>query len=310
MNPLDLRGPEFLLFYLVYGALVLWGLAAWRRRVETADGVGVKLSDPYLIAQLRGGRNEALRVATLSLIDRGLLQVRGQELAVAEGVTPDAVRRPIEKEILALFARGNPAWLLFDTSAAGAATLAFERALLLEGLLPGEPHTRQRRGRAVWAVVLLAGLAFVKLLVALARGRTNVLFLIVLAVLFTLVAVARAFPRRTAKGDALLADLRALFAGLRQRAASLHPGGATSEVALLAAVFGLSALPATGWAEARALLDAAQRGFPNSGAGGASSGGSGSVFDVFTTSSCGSASSCGGGSCGGGCGGGCGGCGS
>ncbi len=47
----------------------------------------------------------------------------------------------------------------------------------------------------------------------------------------------------------MLRDLRRLFRALRQRAASIRPGAMTSDTMLLAAVFGLSALPSTGFAD-------------------------------------------------------------
>jgi hypothetical protein len=48
-----------------------------RRAGESAEPPAVNLSDPYLIAYLRGGKNEVLRIATVTLIDRGYLTVLG-----------------------------------------------------------------------------------------------------------------------------------------------------------------------------------------------------------------------------------------
>jgi hypothetical protein len=45
----------------------------------------VNLADPYLIAFLRGGKNESLRVVTMSLVDRCLLAASGTKLAATEG---------------------------------------------------------------------------------------------------------------------------------------------------------------------------------------------------------------------------------
>jgi hypothetical protein len=84
----------------------------------------------------------------------------------------------------------------------------------------------------------------------------------------------------------MVKDLRRLFSALRQRAASIRPGAMTSDTVLLAAVFGLSALPTTGFADIVRVYKKS-----------ASSGG-------------GCGSSCGSGCGGGGSGGGCGGCGS
>src|SRR6185436_11482472 len=74
-----------------------------------------------------------------------------------------------------------------------------------------------------------------------------------LTLIFAIVAARSGRPFRTARGDALLADLRTLFRRLKDRAGSLRAGGATADAALLAAVFGLSALPASGFAYAKRL---------------------------------------------------------
>jgi hypothetical protein len=78
-----------------------------------------------------------------------------------------------------------------------------------------------------------------KIWVALSRGRSNIAFLIILTVVACILASKIYNPHRTPAGDALLADIRMLFARLKERAHTLRPGGETSEVALLMAVFGV-----------------------------------------------------------------------
>ena len=73
MNPFDLYGPEFLLFYTVLAAVLIAGLYVVRGSQEPEDPTPVRLTDPYAIACLRGGPNEMLRVATVNLVERGLL---------------------------------------------------------------------------------------------------------------------------------------------------------------------------------------------------------------------------------------------
>ncbi|HEX2521692.1 MAG TPA: hypothetical protein VHP35_06150 [Terriglobia bacterium] len=60
MNPFDLTGPQFLVFYLAFGGCVLLALNFIRKARESSDNSKVTLTDPYLIAYLRGGKNEAL----------------------------------------------------------------------------------------------------------------------------------------------------------------------------------------------------------------------------------------------------------
>lgn len=91
MNPFELSGPEFLLFYIIFSVVVIGVAVFWRRRAELpAAPPKLDLSDPYLIAYLRGGDAEVLRVATVTLIDRGLLKADGTRLQRAEHASPNA----------------------------------------------------------------------------------------------------------------------------------------------------------------------------------------------------------------------------
>ena len=99
-NPLDMYGPEFLVFYFVVGALTLLFVRYRIRQQESQLNVPrLNLTDPYEIALLRGGENEAFRIAALSLIDRGLLEVSGETIKTKSKATLDNARRSIEKAI-------------------------------------------------------------------------------------------------------------------------------------------------------------------------------------------------------------------
>ncbi len=290
VNPLDLRGPEFLLFYAVIGlAVLVWLLYARGHDEDGESRRTPRLSDPYLIAYLRGGSNEAVRVACVSLVDRGLLEVADDGTLRTK---PHVNRLPIrlEQEIVDLFRNPIAATVLFDDPAIRGACRGYDEELTQLGLLPNEATMRARRRRLAPALALLLGLALAKMAVGLSRGRP-IGFLILLAGLFALLAIWMHNARQTGSGRALIADLRRLFARLKQRAATLKPGASSSDTALLVAVYGLGALPAARFSWARRV-------FPKTSGGAMSWGGGGSCG-----SSCGS--SCGGG---GGCGG-CGGCG-
>src|SRR5262245_13085061 len=103
MNPFDLRGPEFLLFYFCFSLAVIIAIVVLRRRAESGDAPRIDLSDPYLIAYLRGGCDEALRLAVVSLVDRGALVMDGMFIRRADHVTNDMVKYPIEYEALKKF---------------------------------------------------------------------------------------------------------------------------------------------------------------------------------------------------------------
>ena len=99
-NPRALRGPQCLLFYGCLGvavtALVWWTRRAWER----ADTPARPLSDYLEIAFLRGGSAEAIRVAVITLIDRGVLAISGSDsVKVAQADAARRLTRRTEKAI-------------------------------------------------------------------------------------------------------------------------------------------------------------------------------------------------------------------
>lgn len=286
INPFDLRGPQFLLFYLVFGGLTLIAIT-WLRRARESDGTEATrpLHDYLQIAYLRGGAAEAIRVATLTLIDRGLLSIAGDKVVATKNDAGRRVERATERALLAKCRTpSSAASLSSDSTLHAAARRECEPPLVQLRLLPDEEQQTARTRYFLTAALLLALVSATKILIAFSRGRTNIIFLIIETVILLIVAYTATHPARTAAGSALMQDLRTLFAGLKSRAGSLRPQSGGDDLALLAAVFGVSvALPV--YPSARTL-------FPRA----TDSGGSGGCG-----SSCGS--SCGGGGCGGGCGG-------
>jgi uncharacterized protein (TIGR04222 family) len=71
-----------LAFYAILGVLTIGSLWLARRTSEAAGAPRIDYSDPYLLAYLRGGGPEVIRVVTVSLIDRGLIQSTDDQLVV------------------------------------------------------------------------------------------------------------------------------------------------------------------------------------------------------------------------------------
>ena len=295
MNQFDFTGPEFLLFYSIFSALVIIALVLARRTAESSATPKLDLSDPYLIAYLRGGEPEALRVAVVSLIDRGLLVATGRRLKRAQHASPASVRRPIEIELLRKFEKEGEASSIYSDYGLKATCEAYEQTLKNAGLLPNDAVKNARLTRLLLACFLLVAVGLVKIVIALERGHTNVLFLIILMIVAIIIAVKISFPRLTESGKAMIADLRDLYSGLKYRTVFLRQGGATIEAMMLAAVFGVGALPTESFAFTQSLFPRATKKEESSGS--SCGGGCGAACG----SSCGS--SCGGGGCGGGCGG-------
>ena len=122
MNPFALSGPEFLLFYAVFAVAVAVAgrIAVAFLRPSTR---GRLPTDPYLIAQFRGGASEALRTACVSLLDRGLLVAENDSLvAVASQLRPDLTvvgpELPLTLGVVDEFTRRG--WPVFGPTKTGA----------------------------------------------------------------------------------------------------------------------------------------------------------------------------------------------
>lgn len=308
MNPFDLSGPQFLFFYLLLVLVTVFVVSRLRRlsdemraapatmgsemkgrlvrlRTGRESDMSSIASDPYMVAFLRGGKNETLRVAALSLVDRGILQHHEEELIVSWNITPAHVRRPVEQALVRHFTTRNTAQSIFNDKTLEASCGEYEAALAKAGLMPDSEQKSKRRALFLAGVIFLGGVAVIKAIIALSRGRFNLFFLVIMTIVALVALAVVIFPRQTPAGRELLRDLRTLFGSLRNRASSIRPGGSSNELAILAAVYGMSAVSAIHFPWARKLFPKA-----NDSSGGACG------------SSCGS-------SCGGSCGGGCGGCG-
>jgi uncharacterized protein (TIGR04222 family) len=291
MNPFDLHGPEFLLFYLIFGFALLAVFGWLRRSGEPEPSTPVNLTDPYEIAYLRGGANEVLRLATVGLVDRGLLSARESRI-VASSTQAQLIRHPVDHAILDTFRTEAEAFSLFsNASLKNFCASVYTEPLTRLGMMP-DASVKQRRWIVCGAIIAFLWLmALMKIGIALERGRRNLAFLAVLAVLFSIAALVMANVKRTRRGDIFLNHMRSLLGALRARSSMFVPRSNTNEILMLGAVFGMSALPSGAYPYVRTL-------YPKAAASGSSCG---SSCGYSCGSSCGS--SCGGGGCGGGCGG-------
>ena len=299
MNPFDLRGPEFLVVYSAFAIGLLVVLSRLRRTREgTAPSALPPISDPYAIAYLRGGQKAMLEVAAFSLVDRGLLDVEDGTLRTTGRSSHDArlATDPLDRQILLFFRSKAKAVSMYRDAKFKSVSTAVEERLRRDGLLPNLDTMEARSMDFGLAVLLLVGVAAIKVIIALERGRSNISLLIILAVIACVFTYKVCCPRITLRGKQWLEDLRTLMVPLKSRLGSVAQQLAWKETAMVAAVYGLSALPANAYPFIGKMFPAADS-------------------NSSTSSSCGSSSSSdssgsGGSSCGGGCGGGCGGCGS
>jgi len=222
-----------------------------------------------------------------SLNKRKLLGSAGTALAATKSRDAlQAVRNHLELSVLSKCATTQTmAEVMRDRHLRHAAE-NYAEPLRESGLVVNAEELKRRLPVTLTVTGGLLALGVTKIVVALHRGHTNIAFLVVLTIFVLVWAYGILHRRRTRAGDRALADQQTLFGRLRGRVNRLASDGATDEAVLIAAAFGLDALPSDAYPFAASLRRQARDGSANS-------------------------SSCGGSSCGGGgCGGGCGGCGS
>jgi uncharacterized protein (TIGR04222 family) len=246
VNPFDWSGPWFLLAYLIFGLLVYYSVRELLIRQELRNP-HAQLSladDPYRIAFLRGGALEAVKIAAIVLVDRGLLRADGPLLETASADSLRFASHDIERDVLRLYlGRQGHSKELAAQAEMLPSCRAYQETLTQQELLVGPPLLR-RRARITWpAHWLLLTVAAVKAVIAISRQHYNLLFLALLLAVFLLMLRGLRTQAISWSAQRLLTDLRMLFGRLNLRASRLQAGSSSADMALLAAIFGLGALP-------------------------------------------------------------------
>ena len=296
----NMPGPQFLGLYAA--VIVLTLIAAYMRlsssgRDDTPNPRVSTAPDPYQMAYLRGGDAEVGKLLLIELARRGYVQERtGTTLSGGKvflrqtdshpspALLPAAQRKVFDlvggaEQSLQKLMRGAE-----FRGAVSSMTTTFSEAMGAEGLMV---QSGKRRNVILTSAALIFGLGGFKLLVALANGRYNVGFLLLLS-LFAFVALgAIATKRLTSRGRRYLNQTQDAYRGETADvifdAGSAQPNSMLLHVGLFGApiLFGTAA---SGYATMLGLDPNRNYGSGGCGAG------------------CGSGCS-GGGGCGGGCGG-------
>lgn len=294
LNPFDMRGPDFLGFYVmllvlgVIGSLVIKWLAGTMS--NTASLATPSDLDPYEIAYLAGGRDRVLLVAMNKLIKQRAIEVKNTKLTVH--ASPTDQTHPVERAFLA----AGP-----NIRMTAARSLVQRRCQNLHHSLQSQnllvPAASMKLSRAITAmmfiVILVIGIT--KIAIGVDRGRP-VGFLVILcfATIVLMIAMLKHGPFRTSAGSALLDKLRSTTRTKMPQPIGMDAYQLGTLMAMSTALYGMDSLISE--PHYKQIKQAMAQSDPSSySSSGSSCGGS----------SCGG-SSCGGSSCGGG---GCGGCG-
>lgn len=290
MNPFDLRGPAFLAFYLLAsaGGLVFLYLAArgvvfGPQRAASVDA-RKHLRDPYLVAYLRGGVREVIHTLVFALHQRTLLTNAKEHIVAVGGRSArEAVQHPLELALILQCGANTTMEELIKAVTLRAAIENYAEPLRESGLVADEAEKARRKPAFLAVAGTLAALSVIKILLALQRGHSNIVLLVILTLIVLAACYAIYRSPKTNAGRRALADQQTLFTRLKSRVARMAADGATNEAVLVAATFGLDALPGEAYPFAAMLHKQTRQGSSS------------------CSSGCGS--SCGGGGCGGGCGG-------
>jgi uncharacterized protein (TIGR04222 family) len=292
-NPLEFRGPKFLLFYAAaFVAACVWGIMvrADARDPSEADSKPLQL-DLYDMAYLNGGAKLVVNTAIATLCQRGMLAPRHDGTlrgpSASGGPPAAASMHRIERAVYEL-ARSRES-VSSDTirSRVEPAALEIERRLQATGLIVADDVNQTALWRSLAVLILVVALGVAKMLVGVERGRpVGFLFMACLASCVIGLAVFGRPLHRTRRGDLALDYLRTKYGRLRN-----HPEAAPDTAVALAigvALWGPSVLIGQQFAKLRAALGRMKVG--------------GSSCATSCGGSCGGGGGCGGGGCGG-CGG-------
>lgn len=292
-NPIaNMYGGEFLIFYALTIALtvaICWlSIRSLDRTTNLPPPLIPSQPNPQEIAYLRGGENEVTRLVIFDLIQRGYLQVQENKIERSPN-NPDLLNlSSLETEIFRFFATLKTVSKIFNSGLLAKVKEYFvdcERQLQNQQILFSEETKNLVRHISSLGTSVILGLGGYKLVISLIKGRSNVGFLIVMAIFsITFLYAICQTPRLTQRGKTYLKRLQQAFGQLKQQTTTIDSSfdPQNSNLSLLVAVFGVSVLAGT-------PFSSISQTFERSSVSGGSSG------------SCGS--SCGGGGCGGGCGG-------
>lgn len=304
----NMYGPYFLVFYAVVIGAVLTVSRQWLRSSDRTEEEPV--DDPpepvssMDIALLRGNVYEVMRLTVVELVQRGYLRiVEGKFLGMSNGwkiaqasTAPDPrYLSRLQRPVFDFFKSPRRAGDLFSDSPLKewfrAECNESEKLLERYRLITPDDVRKKSYGIALVAILIVASLGLYKLFVALSKGKTNVIFLIIMLILGTVAVIfVSRVPRVSRRGRVYIEKLKVRYYRLKVGLSGLTHAIDDSGLIFAVALFGIPVLEGTAYANLVPTFRQATATVSSGGCGGSGCGGGG----------------CGGGGCGGG---GCGGCG-
>ncbi|MEI8281509.1 MAG: TIGR04222 domain-containing membrane protein, partial [Armatimonadota bacterium] len=255
-NPLDMRGPDFLQFYIVL-FLVLFGVGLGIRSLlrlpsELGSSIPGDL-DPYSVAYLNGKSVLAVNAAITSLLTQQVIELDVRKLSLRTVQFDYVPTHELEREILSFTGSAGGIRIPTLRNRCQAVISRIHDQMESQGFVLS---SKQRTISSLSSfVVAMAAPAYglMKIQVGISRERP-VLFLEILCVLSVVICLFLLItPFRSRRGDKMLASIRQSRSHLRT--VGRHVGQANShDIALGMALFGVAALSGSAYAaQARRL---------------------------------------------------------
>jgi uncharacterized protein (TIGR04222 family) len=165
---------------------------------------------------------------------------------------------------------------------------AYNQELLQDGYLANKSINDYRRNMSLIALLALFGVSIIKIVTALSQGKDNIVILILLTFYCAWFVYFAYDKESTGAGDEVLARSKQKYKSLKKSIIDLRPGEKSSDLALFAAVFGISAISTSQFSYVSNIFSTPVTVIKSASGGGGEGGGGGGG---------------GGGACGGGCGG-------
>jgi uncharacterized protein (TIGR04222 family) len=289
LNPLDMKGPDFLGFYIWLNLMVVGMALVLRRMLQPRDASAVSLSqlDLYETAYLSGGTDRVVQVAITQLAAQDCVELKTTGTIVLKNELPNPTHAMERVVARAIAKTGNFASIKRNVELS---MPPLRDRLVQANLLIPPDQTNKIQSYPALLMGASLGLGLIRLIVGISYQRP-VGFLIILCIIVAIITAvfATVQPQRTtASGDRVLQQLRQ---GVNSTLSDLP----IPELVMAVALVGTAGLVNTAYADLHRYFVPLTVGTTSSGGSSCTSG-----------SGCSSGSSCGS-SCGGGCGGGCGG---
>jgi len=253
----NMKGVDFLLLYItiIIAALIL----GWKF-IRNADSTGQEPPlplpsnpDPYELAYLRGGVQEVIRLAVFKLVQVHSLVSNAKDFKIVRA--SDSAEPPAMSDMERIVYKELDSPQTMRSVCRRLSSEFKERCFPLEQRLYNDRllTTQAALDRARMVMIALLSIIFLlggyKLAVALSRGRTNVIFLVVSAVIGAILTIRISRTRRLSRrGSDYLKRLQAELKD-EKNAAVPEVGIEGPNLTLLVALFGFGVLQGTAYAQ-------------------------------------------------------------